>query len=58
MKPIKPYFQIREEAILIFSLSAVSTAIRGLGRGSGMEALGGSARSRDKLSARAYCTHS
>lgn len=49
MKPIKPHFYIREEAILIFSLSAVSTAIRGLGRGSGMEALGGSAHSRDKL---------
>lgn len=49
MKPIKLHFYIREEAILIFSLSAVSTAIRGLCRGSGMEALGGSAHSRDKL---------
>lgn len=56
MKPIKPHFYIREEAILIFSLSAVSTAIRGLRGGSGMEALGGSAHSGDKLTARAYCS--
>lgn len=42
-------FKIRREAILIFSLSAVSTAIRGLYRGSRVEALGGSAHSRDKL---------
>lgn len=43
---------MRGEAILIFSLSTVSTAIRGLGGGSPVEALGGSARSGDKLTER------
>lgn len=49
---------MRGEAILIFPLSAVSTAIRGLGGGSPVEALGGSARSGDRLTERESPPHS